>query len=348
MPKILITGCLGFIGSHLITKLAKEKFHCEIYGLDIALNKRYHAKNITESKELTALRKYRKSLVEPHCEKLYECDIRDMNELAKTYCEVMPDIVVHLAAKAGVRDNVFKEDYITTNILGTFNLLELASAYGTRSFIYASSSSVYRGDDLNAMSENDWGKTQHNLYSASKLCDEILASTYESQLKLTGLRFFTVYGPAGRPDMACSKFTKTILNSEVISLYNYGNNKRDFTYIDDVVEGIYRVIKDDAETNYENTGHHIYNIGNGNPISTKEFVSTLGEILKEEHLIKEGFDFSSCFVLKSKIESEATYTWADSTSFEARYGFLPHTNIVSGIKQFIEWYREFYDARRVL
>lgn len=342
MPKILITGCLGFIGSHLITKLAKEKFHCEIYGLDISLNKRYYTKNITESQELIDLRKYRKHNIEPHCEKLYACDIRDMNELAKVYCEVMPDIVVNLAAKAGVRDNVYKEDYITTNILGMFNLLELASAYGTRSFIYASSSSVYAGDNLNAMSENDWSKTQKNLYAASKLCDEILASTYESQFKLTGLRFFTVYGPAGRPDMACAKFTKAILNSEVVSLYNNGNNKRDFTYIDDVVEGIYRVIKDDAESNYLNTGHNIYNIGNGNPVSVKEFVGTLGEILKEKHLIKDGFDFSSSFVLKSNLESEATYTWANTDSFEARYGFLPHTTIVSGINYYVDWYREFY------
>tara|TARA_B100000963_G_scaffold35311_1_gene26498 strand:- start:34127 stop:35128 length:1002 start_codon:yes stop_codon:yes gene_type:complete len=331
---ILVTGSAGFIGSHLAQKLLERGD--TIIGIDN--HNDYYDIKLKEDR----LNQFIDNKNYIH----YRCDIADKNEIEKIFKEHKPLKVINLAAQAGVRYSIENpHSYIDSNIVGFTNILEACRHNKVSHLVYASSSSVYGANTKMPFSIHDNVDHPLSLYAASKKANELFAHTYSNlyQLPTTGLRFFTVYGPWGRPDMALFKFTKAILNNETIQVFNYGNHKRDFTYVDDIVEGVIRVLDKPAEPNAEWTGEapdsgssfapwRVYNIGNNNPIELNDYISAIedatGVIAKKEFLPLQPGDVPE--------------TYADISDLEEFFEYKPTTKVEDGIKNFVEWYKSYY------
>ena len=317
--KILITGSNGFIGSYLVARLLNDYENIEIIGVD-NMNDYYDVR----------LKKQR---------------LEDLENLKKNYTFIEGDIsdkqfVVNLAAQAGVRYSLENpEAYIKANMIGFFNILEAVRNHPVEHLIYASSSSVYGGNEKVPFSTED--KVDHpvSLYAATKKSNELMAYTYTHLfgMKTTGLRFFTVYGPKGRPDMAYFSFTNRLLNNEKIKIFNYGKCERDFTYVDDIVEGIIRVMDQGPKEDY-----NLYNIGNSHPENLMDFVYTLADRLIANGLLPEDFNIDEHLELVEMQPGDVPVTYADTTPLMNDYGFKPETPLKEGLDRFCKWYKEFY------
>jgi UDP-N-acetyl-D-glucosamine/UDP-N-acetyl-D-galactosamine dehydrogenase len=321
--KILVTGCAGFIGFHLADRLLKEGY--TVIGLD-NLNDYYDV----------SLKRSRLAILQKNENFIFiEASIEDNEAIKKLFSEHWMPIVVHLAAQAGVRYSLENpEAYISSNIVGFMNILEACRNHNVEHLIYASSSSVYGSNTKMPFSVQDRVDHPISLYAATKKANELMAHTYSYlyNLKTTGLRFFTVYGPWGRPDMALFKFTKAILEGREIDIYNYGKMKRDFTYIDDIIEGIFRLINKGDTTSEEKVPYKVYNIGNNQPVELMKFISILEDKLGKK--AKKNF---------LPIQAgDVPETFADIDDLMRDVGFRPETPIEKGIEQFVEWYKSYY------
>ena len=328
MKNILVTGCAGFIGSYLCKKILEDN-NCNVIGLD-DMNDYYDID----------LKEYKLNKLNNKNFKFIKGSISDKELINNIFKDYKPEIVVNLAAQAGVRYSIeHPECDIESNVIGFYNILEACRYNPVKHLIYASSSSVY-GDNTKIPFNTD-DNTDHpiSLYAATKKSNEIFAYSYSKLFDIpsTGLRFFTVYGPAGRPDMAYFSFTNKLVNNESIKIYNYGKCKRDFTYIDDVIEGIYRVIKDEPKSLY-----NLYNIGNNHPENLIDFVNILEGELVNTGVLPSNYDFNSHkeFVEMQKGDLETTY--ADISEFEKDYNFKPNTSLREGLRKFCIWYKDYY------
>lgn len=328
---VLVTGCAGFIGSYLCMKLLNSVKDIKIIGIDnmndyydVSL-KQYRLERIKElNKDFTFIK----------------TDISDKDAIDSLFRNNKFDIVVNLAAQAGVRYSIDNPDvYIRSNILGFYNLLEAIRNNPVEHFIYASSSSVYGGNTKVPFSTQDKVDTPVSLYAATKKTDELLAHTYTHLygMKTTGLRFFTVYGPCGRPDMAYFSFTEKLLNNEKIRIFNYGKCERDFTYIDDIVEGIVRIMDKGPVNDY-----NLYNIGNSHPENLMDFVYTLADSLKKYELLDKDFNIDEHMQLVEMQPGDVVSTYADTSGLEKDYGFRPNTSLKEGLDKFSKWYKDYY------
>ena len=327
MKTILVTGSSGFIGYHLTKRLLENNY--KVIGID-NMNGYYDVD--LKYYRLNELKKYNSF-------EFYDLDIEDFDDIEVVFKKYDINIVVNLAGRAGVRtSNEFKKAYINTNIMGFYNILELSSKYNIKHLIFASSSSVY-GDNINIpYKEEENTDYPVSIYAATKKCDEVFAYTYSklNNISITGLRFFTVYGPLGRPDMAYYSFTEKLLNKEKIEIYNNGDLKRDFTYIDDVVESIYKVIESTPKEKY-----NIYNIGNEHPIVIKDFINILKDSLIKENLLPNDFKLENFIEYKDMQKGDVYETYSDTSKFYNDFNFKPNTNIEDGINEFIKWYKEY-------
>ena len=327
--KILVTGSNGFIGYHLCRRLLEE-YDYSIIGIDNMND--YYDVNLKEYR-LNNLNKYDNYT-------FIKGDISDKQFIEEIFKDNKFDIVINLAAQAGVRYSIENPDvYIKSNIIGFYNLLETLRHNKVDHFIYASSSSVYGGNTKIPFSTEDKVDTPVSLYAATKKTDELLAYTYSHlyDIKMTGLRFFTVYGPMGRPDMAYYSFTEKLLNNEKIKIFNYGKCQRDFTYIDDIVEGIIRIINKGPINNY-----NLYNIGNNHPENLMDFVYTLGQAMKDNNLLDKDFNIDEHMELVAMQAGDVETTYADTSPLEKDYGFKPNTSLKEGLNKFCSWYKEYY------
>ena len=337
--KILVTGAAGFIGAFLTKKLL-ETSNDEIIGLD-NLND-YYDVSLKEAR-LEMLQKFDKFT-------FIKGDIADKVFLDKLFDEYKFDIVVNLAAQAGVRYSIDHPDvYISSNIVGMYNILEACRHHMPKHLVYASSSSVYGGNKKVPFSTDDKVDNPVSLYAATKKSDELLAHAYSKlyNIPTTGLRFFTVYGPMGRPDMAYFSFTNKLIKGETIEIFNYGNCKRDFTYIDDIVEGIVKVMKKAPERKNGADGlpippYKIYNIGNNNPENLQDFVQILSEELVRANVLPKNYDFESHKKLVAMQPGDVPITYADTSDLERDFGYKPSTSLREGLRKFSEWYYNYY------
>ena len=341
---ILITGCAGFIGANLTTNIINSCSGVNIIGID-CVNDYYDV----------SLKYYRLDKINECAEKnnckwtFIKMNLADKTELEKIFEQFKPHIVVNLAAQAGVRYSIENPDvYIESNILGFFNVLEACRKHPVEHLIYASSSSVYGNNKKVPYSTEDKVDNPVSLYAATKKSNELLAYTYSSLYNIpsTGLRFFTVYGPAGRPDMAYFGFTNKLIKNEKIKIFNYGNCMRDFTYVDDVVEGIKRVIehvpsKTDAEGN-KVVPYKLFNIGKGHPENLLDFVQILQEELILAGVLPSDYDFESHKELVPMQLGDVETTYADTKDLQEQTGFTPRVTLREGLKKFAQWYKEYY------
>lgn len=337
--KILVTGAAGFIGSFLCKKLL-ETTNNEIIGLD-NLNDYYDV----------ALKESRLEMLKPFDKFTFiKGDISDKSFIDKLFDEYKFDIVVNLAAQAGVRYSIDHPDvYISSNIIGFYNILEACRNHPVKHLVYASSSSVYGGNTKVPFSTDDKVDNPVSLYAATKKSDELLAHSYSKlyNIPTTGLRFFTVYGPMGRPDMAYFSFTNKLIKGETIEIFNYGNCKRDFTYIDDIVEGVIRVMnkapnKKDGEDGLPIPPYKIYNIGNNHPENLLDFVQILSEELVRAGVLPKDYDFEAHKKLVAMQKGDVPITYADTSDLERDLGYKPSTSLRDGLRSFASWYKEFF------
>ena len=329
--KILITGSNGFIGSFLTARLLNDYENIEIIGVD-NMNDYYDVR--LKKQRLEDLENLKKNYT------FIEGDISDKQFIDKLFEKNHFDIVVNLAAQAGVRYSLENpEAYIKANMIGFFNILEAVRNHPVEHLIYASSSSVYGGNEKVPFSTED--KVDHpvSLYAATKKSNELMAYTYTHLfgMKTTGLRFFTVYGPKGRPDMAYFSFTNRLLNNEKIKIFNYGKCERDFTYVDDIVEGIIRVMDQGPKEDY-----NLYNIGDSHPENLMDFVYTLADRLIANGLLPQDFNIDEHLELVEMQPGDVPVTYADTTPLMNDYGFKPETPLKEGLDRFCKWYKEFY------
>ena len=346
--KILITGAAGFIGANLVLKLIESEENITVVGLD----------NMNDYYDVT-LKEYRLHQIEDALQKnssvnwrFVRGSIADKALVDSLFEEYHFDIVVNLAAQAGVRYSIDHPDvYIESNIIGFYNILEACRRYPVEHLVYASSSSVYGSNKKIPYSTDDKVDNPVSLYAATKKSNELLAHAYSKLYNIpsTGLRFFTVYGPAGRPDMAYFGFTNKLLRGETIEIFNYGNCKRDFTYVDDIVEGVIRVMKRAPEKKMGEDGlpippYRVYNIGNNSPENLLDFVRILGEELIRAGVLPENFDIGAHSKLVPMQPGDVPVTYADVTPLEQDFGFKPSTDLRTGLRKFAEWYQEFYKA----
>lgn len=342
MRTVLITGAAGFIGAFLVKRLL-ETTNDEIVGLD-NLNS-YYDPNIKKARlkmldDADASGRF----------KFVEGDLCDAELLENLFAEHQFDIVVNLAAQAGVRYSIENpRAYIDSNLIGFFNILEACRNHPVKHLVYASSSSVYGGNEKVPFAEDDRVDSPVSLYAATKKSNELMAHAYSKLYSIpsTGLRFFTVYGPMGRPDMAYFGFTDKLLRGETIKIFNMGDCRRDFTYVDDVVEGVCRVMANPPEVRRGADGlpaaaHRIYNIGNSNPENLLDFVDTLQRVLLEEGVLPEDYDFESHRELVPMQPGDVPVTYADTSALECDTGFKPSTSLEDGLRSFAKWYREYY------
>lgn len=346
MKTILITGSAGFIGSNLVKELLKTNEEINIIGFDSVND--YYDVSIKEYR-LVEIEKLVES--KPNCKYTFiKGNLADKALIEKIFTENKIDIVVNLAAQAGVRYSITNPDaYIESNIIGFYNLLEACRNHPVEHLVYASSSSVYGGNKKVPFSTDDKVDNPVSLYAATKKSDELMAHAYSKLYNIpsTGLRFFTVYGPAGRPDMAYFGFTNKLVNNETIKIFNYGNCKRDFTYVDDIVEGVKRVMmsppeKKDGEDGLPIPPYKIYNIGNNNPENLLDFVQILSEELIRAGVLPQDYDFDAHKELVPMQPGDVPVTYADTSALEADFGFKPSTSLREGLRKFAEWYKEFY------
>ena len=349
---VLVTGAAGFIGSNLVLELLRTVEPIIIIGIDIMSNY-----NPVEMKEWR-LKEIQKEVVK-HSKSEWiflKGDLADAELINWIFAEYKPAIVVNLAAQAGVRYSISNPDvYIQSNLIGFYNILEACrhsydnGKLGVEHLVYASSSSVYGGNKKVPYSTNDKVDSPVSLYAATKKSNELMAHAYSKLYNLpsTGLRFFTVYGEAGRTDMAYFGFTNKLLKGEKIQIFNYGNCKRDFTYIDDIVEGIKRVMQGAPEKKNGQDGlpippYAIYNIGNNSPVSLLEFVQILQEELVRAKILPESYDFEAHKEFVPMQPGDVPITYADTEPLEKDYGFKPSTELRTGLRKFAEWYKEYY------
>ena len=337
---ILVTGAAGFIGSYLSKRLLKEYPDATIIGFD-SVNDYYDVK----------LKEYRLDELKTFDKFVFiKGNLADKELINKVFDEYKPSVVVNLAAQAGVRYSITNPDaYIESNLIGFYNILEACRHNPVEHLVYASSSSVYGGNTKVPFSTDDKVDNPVSLYAATKKSNELLAHAYSKlyDIPSTGLRFFTVYGPAGRPDMAYFGFTNKLINGETIKIFNYCNCKRDFTYVDDIVEGILRVMMGAPEQKTGEDGlpippYAVYNIGNSNPENLLDFVNILQEELIRAGVLPEDYDFESHKELVPMQAGDVPVTFADTTPLERDYGFKPNTSLRDGLRKFAEWYKEFY------
>ena len=337
--KILVTGSAGFIGAFLCKRLL-ENSNNEIVGVD-SLND-YYDISLKESR-LEMLCLYKNF-------KFVKGDISDKEFVEKLFENYKFNVVVNLAAQAGVRYSIDHPDiYIQSNMIGFYNILEACRNHPVKHLVYASSSSVYGGNTKVPFSTDDKVDKPVSLYAATKKSDELLAHAYSKlyNIPTTGLRFLTVYGPMGRPDMAYFSFTNKLIKGETIEIFNYGNCKRDFTYIDDIVEGIVRVMKKapekrDGEDELPIPPYKIYNIGNNKPENLLDFVNILSEELIRAGVLQKDFDIETYKKLVPMQKGDVPITYADISDLERDFGYKPSTSLRSGLRKFAEWYREYY------
>ena len=344
---ILVTGSAGFIGSNLVLELLKTESDATIIGLDNMND--YYDVSIKEWR----LSEIDKAAGRSTCSyKFIKGDLADKALIDSVFAEYKPTIVVNLAAQAGVRYSITNPDaYIQSNLIGFYNILEACrhAEPEVEHLVYASSSSVYGSNKKVPYSTDDKVDNPVSLYAATKKSNELLAHSYSKLYNIpsTGLRFFTVYGPAGRPDMAYFGFTNKLLKGETIQIFNYGNCKRDFTYVDDIVEGVKRVMKGAPEKATGDDGlpvppYAVYNIGNSNPENLLDFVDILQQELIRAEVLPADYDFESHKELVPMQPGDVPVTFADTEPLERDYGFKPDTSLRDGLRKFAEWYKEFY------
>ena len=349
---VLVTGAAGFIGSNLVLELINEVKKINIIGID----------NMNDYYDVS-IKEYRlekiQSVVEEHKDSTWtfiKGNIADKATIDDIFKNYKPDIVVNLAAQAGVRYSISNPDaYIESNLIGFYNILETCrhsyddGAKGVEHLVYASSSSVYGSNKKVPYSTDDKVDNPVSLYAATKKSNELMAHAYSKLYNIpsTGLRFFTVYGPAGRPDMAYFGFTNKLREGKTIEIFNYGNCKRDFTYVDDIVEGVKRVMQNPPERKNGEDGlpippYAVYNIGNSNPENLLEFVDILQQELIRAGVLPEDYDFEAHKKLVPMQAGDVPITYADTTPLERDFGFKPSTSLRDGLRKFSEWYKEFY------
>ena len=344
---ILVTGAAGFIGANLVEKLICSENNVHIVGID-NLND-YYDVSIKEFR----LEKIKKVLEKNTTVKwtFIKGNIADRVIIDKIFKEYNPKIVVNLAAQAGVRYSITNPDaYIESNIIGFYNILEACRHHLIEHLVYASSSSVYGSNEKIPYSTDDKVDTPVSLYAATKKSNELMAHAYSKLYNIpsTGLRFFTVYGEAGRPDMAYFSFTNKLVKGDTIEIFNYGNCKRDFTYVSDIVEGVYRVMMKAPEKNVGNDGlpippYKIYNIGNSNPENLLDFVTILQEELVRVGILPIDYDFDAHKKLVPMQAGDVPITYSDTSELERDFGFKPSTSLRDGLRKFVEWYKDFYE-----
>ena len=341
MKTYFITGVAGFIGSNLAKKILKENGDIQIIGLD-NLNNYYDVK--LKEYRLNELKEFKDRFI------FIQGNLADKKIVENIFSQFKPTIVVNLAAQAGVRYSITNPDaYIESNLIGFYNILECCRHHPVEHLVYASSSSVYGSNKKIPYSTEDKVDNPVSLYAATKKSDELLAHAYSKLYNIpsTGLRFFTVYGPAGRPDMAYFGFTNKLLAGEKIKIFNYGNCKRDFTYIDDIIEGVWRVMnkapeKKNGEDGLPIAPYKIYNIGNGHPVNLLEFVQILQDELIRAKVLLPNYDFEAHKELISMQPGDVPITYADTKPLEEDFGYKPSTDLRTGLRKFAEWYKEFY------
>ena len=340
---ILVTGAAGFIGANLVRRICEESPSSTVIGID-SLNDYYDV----------TLKEYRLKELEKYPSFVFiKGNIADKPLMFEIFEKYRPAVAVNLAAQAGVRYSITNPDaYVESNLIGFFNILEACRHYPVEHLVYASSSSVYGSNPKVPYSTEDKVDNPVSLYAATKKSDELMAHAYSKLYNIpsTGLRFFTVYGPAGRPDMAYFGFTDKLVKGQTIEIFNYGNCKRDFTYVDDIVEGVVRVMgkapdKRDGEDGLPIPPYAIYNIGNQNPENLLDFVRILSEELVLAKVLPADFDFEAHKKLVPMQPGDVPVTYADTGALERDFGYKPGTDLRTGLRRFAQWYAEFYPRK---
>ena len=338
---VLVTGAAGFIGSNLVKRLFHDVENIKVVGIDSITD--YYDVNIKHERlnEIDALNR---DWV------FVKGDIADRDTIEKIFSEHKPNVVVNLAAQAGVRYSITNPDaYIQSNLIGFYNILEACRHHEVEHLVYASSSSVYGSNKKVPYSTDDKVDNPVSLYAATKKSNELMAHAYSKLYNIpsTGLRFFTVYGPAGRPDMAYFGFTNKLREGKTIQIFNYGNCKRDFTYVDDIVEGVVRIMQLAPEKAIGEDGlpvppYKVYNIGNNSPESLLDFVTILQEELISAKVLPVDYDFESHKELVPMQPGDVPVTYADTSALEADFGYKPSTSLRDGLRAFAQWYACYY------
>ena len=344
---LFVTGAAGFIASNLVKRLLSDTKSARIIGID----------NMNDYYDVS-LKEYRLEQLQDERFTFIRGDIANRDLIDRIFQEYKPAVVVNLAAQAGVRYSITNPDaYIQSNLIGFYNILEACrhsydgGATGVEHLVYASSSSVYGSNKKVPYSTDDKVDNPVSLYAATKKSNELLAHAYSKLYNIpsTGLRFFTVYGPAGRPDMAYFGFTNKLLRGETIQIFNYGNCLRDFTYVDDIVEGVVRIMQGAPEKHLGDDGlplppYAVYNIGNSNPENLLDFVDILQQELIRAGVLPEDYDFEAHKQLVPMQPGDVPVTFADTSALERDYGFKPSTSLRQGLRNFAEWYKQFYQV----
>lgn len=345
---ILITGAAGFIGANLVMEIFRSYENVHVIGVD----------NMNDYYDVS-IKEYRLAQIEKFVLENADCawdfvrgSIADRALMEDIFKEYRPAVVVNLAAQAGVRYSITNPDvYIESNLIGFYNVLEACRNYPVEHLVYASSSSVYGSNKKVPYAIEDKVDNPVSLYAATKKSNELMAHAYSKlyDIPSTGLRFFTVYGPAGRPDMAYFGFTNKLLKGETIQIFNYGNCKRDFTYVDDIVEGVKRVMQCAPEKQKGEDGlpvppYRVYNIGNNNPENLLDFVDILQQELILAGVLPQNYDFEAHKKLVPMQAGDVPVTYADTSALERDFGFKPSTSLRDGLRKFAKWYKEFYNV----
>lgn len=341
---VLVTGAAGFIGANLVKRLLNDFESIKVIGID-SITDYYDVR--LKYERLEELATYGDRLV------FIKDNIANKQAIDNLFAEYKPQVVVNLAAQAGVRYSITNPDaYIESNLIGFYNILEACRHNEVEHLVYASSSSVYGSNKKVPYSTDDKVDNPVSLYAATKKSNELMAHAYSKLYNIpsTGLRFFTVYGPCGRPDMAYFGFTNKLLKGEKIQIFNYGNCKRDFTYVDDIVEGVVRIMQHAPEKEVGEDGlpippYKVYNIGNNSPENLLDFVQILQEELLAAGVLPADYDFESHKELVPMQPGDVPVTFADTSALETDFGFKPHTSLHEGLRKFAMWYKQFYSDK---